>query len=100
MSESILSSPVKRPKRHISNKDKKEQLTFGKVAKLKIQHWIHIQNDSVLFILFNSSKIFEKRIEIYGSREKKINNILNYTFNEFITAIINYLTRHDNDLKR
>jgi hypothetical protein len=29
VSESILSSPVKRPKRHISNKDKKEQLTFG-----------------------------------------------------------------------
>jgi hypothetical protein len=100
VSESIPSSPVKRPKRHISIEDKKRAVDYWKSGKTKNLTLATVSKRFRFVYSIQQLKNFEKHIENYGSREEKIKDIWNYTFNEFLKAKNNYLTVHDNDLKR
>ncbi len=100
VSKSIPSSPVKRPKRHISIEDKKRAVDYWKSGKTKNLTLATVSKRFRFVYSIQQLKNFEKQIENYGSREEKIKDIWNYTFNEFIKAKNNCLTVHDNDLKR
>ena len=99
-SESIPSSPLKRPKKIISFEDKKKAVDFWKSGKTKR---LSVQTVSQRYRFVTSSQQlyeFEKQIDGSGTRNDMLKEIWSHTFQEFTNAKDNNLIVHDWDIKR
>jgi hypothetical protein len=99
-SESIPSSPMKRPKRMISLEDKKKAVDFWKSGKTKRLSLTKVSNRYRFVTSLPQLYDFEKQLETSGTRHDMLREVWTYTYNEFINAKNNNLIIHDWDLKR
>jgi hypothetical protein len=99
-SESIPSSPMKKPKRMISLEDKKKAVDFWKSGKTKRLSLTTVSNRYRFVTSLAQLYKFEHQLETSGTRNEMLREIWTYTYQEFIKAKENNLIIHDSDLKR
>jgi hypothetical protein len=99
-SESLPSSPIKKPRQQISFEDKKKAVDYWKSGKKKRFSLETVSKKFRFVTSIRQLRKFEKQIEESGSRYDKLKEIWSYTFQEFKTSKENKLIVHDNDLQR
>ncbi len=98
-SESKPSIPMKRPKRMISQEDKKKAVDFWKSGKAKRLSLTTVSNRYRFVTSLAQLYKFEHQIETSGTRNEMLRDVWIYTYQEFIKAKGNNLIIHDSDLK-